>query len=294
LAVAAPKPEELRKGEKPNSPSPVTAWPSFDDKNPGGDEDWAAFEDFPTSDPKNDTISKKPDSWDWDTTETSQPAEPTDDNEPPPTNVPPPSILMSILPELLSISDAALLKPIAGQTAAAKKKVMCDPKTIVFLRSYLLIATVAGRILAGRKLRWHRDKFMSQRMTISAAGAKGMKLAGVDKAQASREDREAADVAASWKVHVGRLRSAVAAANAAGSGAPLRVPEIGDQMHVTTAKQVPTSPRPCVVCGLKRDERVGKVDFEVEDIFGEWWVEHWGHRACRNFWKEHEKKLRQR
>jgi len=35
---------------------------------------------------------------------------------------------------------------------------------------------------------------------------------------------------------------------------------------------------------LKRDERVARVEFGVEDSFGEWWVEHWGHRTCRNFW----------
>jgi len=294
LAVATPKTESLKRGEKPSSPSPITAWPSFDDKTPGGGDDWAAFEDFPARDTKQERASNKEDSWDWETADISQATKPIDESEPPPTNVPPPSVLMSVLPEILNLSDTALLKPIAGQTAAAKKMIMSDPKTVAFLRSYLLIATVAARILAGRKLRWHRDKFLSQRMTISTAGAKGMKLAGVDKAQGSREDREAADVAASWKAHVGKLRSAVAAANAAGSGAPLKVPEIGEQMHVTTAKQVPTAPRPCVICGLKRDERLTKVDFEVEDSFGEWWVEHWGHRACRNFWMEHEKKLRQR
>lgn len=44
----------------------------------------------------------------------------------------------------------------------------------------------------------------------------------------------------------------------------------------------------CIICGLKREECVGKVDFEVEDSFGEWWVEYWGYRVCKNFWIEYE------
>lgn len=120
-----------------------------------------------------------------------------------------------------------------------------------------------------------------------------MKIAGVDKTQSAREDRECGDVVAVWLEHVGRLRSAVAAANAAGK-TKLKVPELKESLQVQTVKMVPTAAKPCVICGLKREERVGKVDFDVEDSFGEWWVEHWGHRACKNFWVEHEQKLRQR
>ncbi|KAJ3502922.1 hypothetical protein NM208_g16619 [Fusarium decemcellulare] len=32
---------------------------------------------------------------------------------------------------------------------------------------------------------------------------------------------------------------------------------------------VPTAPKACIICGLKREERVAKVDYEVEDSFGE-------------------------
>lgn len=173
---------------------------------------------------------------------------------------------------------------------------------MTFLRGYLALATVAARIIAGRRLRWHRDKFLSQSMTISAAtgGKGGMKLAGIDKSQSAREDREAADVAVAWKDVVGRLRTAVAAANAAiakdaaALGRPLKVPELAETMRVETVKGAITAPKACVVCGLKRDERVARVDFEVEDSFGEWWVEFWGHRECRNFWVEHEVALRSR
>lgn len=52
------------------------------------------------------------------------------------------------------------------------------------------------------------------------------------------------------------------------------------------------APKPCIICGLKRDERVQKVDFQVEDSFGEFWTEFWGHTSCRNFWLENKKKLK--
>ncbi|KAI6370940.1 hypothetical protein MCOR25_004072 [Pyricularia grisea] len=223
-----------------------------------------------------------------------------DDKAPPPTNIPPPSILLSLFPTLLALPNEALYKPTASQTPAAKARVLSDPATATFLRAYLVLATVAARILAGRKQRWHRDKFLAQGMSISAAGGKGggMKLAGVDKTQAARENREAADVVAVWRTHVGRLRAVVAAVAKEDDGnnqqQHFRVPEIAEKPVVSTAKNVPTAPKACIVCGLKRDERVKGVDFEVEDSFGEWWVDHWGHRACRNFWVEHEAELRQR
>ncbi|SPO00539.1 uncharacterized protein DNG_03287 [Cephalotrichum gorgonifer] len=322
LGVSTSLKEDLKKAEDPTSESPQTSWPEFEGdtgsaKGPRN-EKWTPFEDSPVEERRKAAsnpravATEEPDNWDWDEADvpvatTSQQPPPTltsrddyDDNEPPPTNIPPPSVLMTVLPELFSLANCSVFKPAAGQSAAARKKLMSDPATVSFLRAYLLIATVAARILAGRKLRWHRDKFLAQGMAISAAGAKGMKLAGVDKAQIAREDREAADVVVAWKEQVGRVRSAVAGANAAapaesraGPGL-LRVPEITESMHVSTAKGVPSAPRQCVVCGLKREERVSKVDIEVEDSFGEWWVEHWGHRACKNFWKGHEQRLRQR
>jgi hypothetical protein len=43
-----------------------------------------------------------------------------------------------------------------------------------------------------------------------------------------------------------------------------------------------------------RDERVANVDAHVEDSFGEWWTEHWGHLECRLFWEENQASLAQR
>ncbi|KAL8409057.1 hypothetical protein RB594_007486 [Gaeumannomyces avenae] len=255
--------------------------------------------------------AKQRSSWDWNSTSPAQaaakPREPVvqklDDSAPPPTNVPPPSILLAAFCPLLELPNDVLFKPTAAAASSARSRVLADPATATFLRGYLSLATVAARVLAGRRLRWQRDKFLAQSMAISAAPTVGkgggMKLAGVDKAETAREEREAADVVAAWRAIVGRLRSAVSAANSALQQAqghqPLpKIPELVDKPAVQTAKMVPTAPKACVICGLKRDERVKGVDFEVEDSFGEWWVEHWGHRACRNFWIEHEVELRQR
>ena len=359
LAVTTP-PQKIRDEPRGKTKeTPITAWPSFNDKSPGSndilDEDWGAFADLPTqkvelpTKPVTDramnpavrsfakpTIkpAKKPaeSEWDWDPVEPSKtnprkaaptnktPTQSTDidsswDWDPvdtktgteveasatkdvlPPANVPPPSVLLSIFPELFETANQKLYQPVSGQSFSIKKRILSDPKTVEFLRGYLSLATVLARIVAGRRLRWHRDKFLSQKMSISAAGSKGMKLATVDKAQTAREDREAADVVATWNEQVGRLRSAVAAANTSlqdGGAAPLKIPEIKEAMQVQTAKAVPTAPKACLICGLKRDERLAKVDHDVEDSFGEWWVDHWGHTACRRLWLQHEEVLRQR
>lgn len=308
LAIKTPT-QNKSKGT-PKTATPNTAWPTFDDiigsksdipktaakTSEENDDEWAAWDDFSAKENKqtdNDS-TKPPESWDWDAVDNVQPkADPEPQVDvPPPTNVPPPSIILSIFPDLLN-SGNSLFKPMSGQTASMKQQILSNPQAVSFLQGYILLAVTAARVIAGRKQRWHRDKILAKSMSISAAGSKGMKLAGVDKTQAVREDREAADVVAVWRQHVGRLRSAVAAANSMGQ-VTLKVPELNENMHIQTAKLVPTAPKPCLICGLKRDERVSKVDFDVEDSFGEWWMDHWGHRACRNFWIEHEKNLRQR
>ncbi|KAK0711118.1 hypothetical protein B0H67DRAFT_584280 [Lasiosphaeris hirsuta] len=303
LKVKTPLAPEFPIAVKEASPSPVTAWPSVEQD--GFDDEWAEFEDKPA--PQKSMTKQPAQDWGWGESEKEKPksksaALPSTTTDmatgPPPTNIPPPSVLLSAFPQLLDLANTSLLKPINALPASSQQRVLADTATAVFLRSYLALATVAGRIIAGRKPRWHRDKFLMQGMAISAAGGKGgMKLAGVDRTQAAREDREAAEVVAVWKAQVGRLRTAVAAANAngaLGSGGALKVPELNATLAAHAVQGVLTAPKACVVCGLKRDERIAKVDFDVEDSFGEWWVEFWGHRACRNFWLEHEVKLRQR
>ncbi|KAK7422868.1 hypothetical protein QQZ08_009317 [Neonectria magnoliae] len=300
------------KDEGPKSASPITAWPSLEstikikaEEYKDEDEGWGAWDDFPANDSKKTDVdsTKPPESWDWDAVDNVKPSKSTNppkpsnleinDNTPPPTNVPPPSVILSVFPELLNAGDA-LFKPMSGQNASIKQRIISEPKAVDFIEAYILLAMTAARVIAGRKQRWHRDKILAKSMSISAAGSKGMKLAGVDKTQSAREDREAADVAAVWRGQVGRLRSAVAAVKGTGKAPTLRVPEISETMHVQTARLVPTAPKACIICGLKREERVTKVDYEVEDSFGEWWADHWGHKACKNFWIQHEQMLRQR
>lgn len=321
LAVTTPVsgtfPPEVKDDDKGTSSTPITAWPGLESATEQ-DGYFDAFADFPP-----DASSATPggpsavsSSWDWDTVDSAQPQIPpprrsstkisqrkTSAQEvvgPPPTNVPPPAILLSVFPELLEEADIKLYKPTSNQAPGTRSRIYADPATLEYLRGYLSLAGVAARILAGRKLRWNRDKFLSQSMTISAAGSKGgMKLAGIDKTQVVREDREAADVVGVWRDYVGKLKSAVAAANIGIQKQPvklepMKVPEINDHMIVSTAKMVLTAPRACLVCGLKREERVKGVDGEVEDSFGEWWVDHWGHKACRNFWLGNEERLRSR
>ncbi|KAG5962147.1 hypothetical protein E4U58_003999 [Claviceps cyperi] len=265
---------------------------------PVADDEWTAWDDVPAGNAgsaapptsnKSDVSNGSGQGWQWDAGDVSIK---TDDNSPPPTNVPPPAILLSSFSELFSGGDV-LFKALSGQTANTKQQILSSSKIVTFLQGYILIATTAARIIAGRKHRWHRDKILAKSMSISAAGSKGMKLAGLDKTQSAREDSEAADVVIAWKKYVGRLRSVVAAANSAGK-ASLKVPELTESLQIQTAKMVPTAAKSCVICGLKREERVVRVDFDVEDSFGEWWVEYWGHRACKNFWVQHEEKLRQR
>ncbi|KAF5239208.1 hypothetical protein FAUST_5135 [Fusarium austroamericanum] len=303
LAIKTPISAEPKEVKKPKEATPATAWPSFEspiDPEPAKfkdqEEEWDAWDDFSASDNKKVTTSTKkaPESWDWDAVDGVQPSHSDSQGDaPPPINVPPPSVILSAFPDILN-SGTALFKPVSGQSVSIKQRILSDSKAVEFLKGYVLLAETAARVIAGRKQRWHRDKILAKSMSISAAGSKGMKLAGVDKTQAAREDREAADVAAVWRQQVGRLRSAVAAAKSADKGLTLKVPEISENMQVHTAKMVPTAPKACIICGLKREERVAKVDVEVEDSFGEWWVDHWGHKACKNFWIEHEQRLRQR
>ncbi|PSS18639.1 hypothetical protein M430DRAFT_19239 [Amorphotheca resinae ATCC 22711] len=307
----------IKEEDKPKTSSPVTAWPTFEPNRPKPspykdssgpaddlDDEWGDFADLPPETPTVTPVVKAPssskaDTWAWDAVDqVTEPARVQVDVAPP-TNIPPPSVLLALFPSLFDLPQSTLFKPVANQSFSLKNRIISDPSTIDFLRAYLLIAVVAARIIAGRKLRWKRDTLLSQAMKIgpAAAGGKGgMKLAGVDKAEVAREDREAADVVRIWKDQLGRLRSAVAVANSSmrDSSRHLAIPDISEAMPVKSQQGGLTAPKPCLICGLKREERVNKVDVDVDDSFGEWWVDHWGHRACRNFWLEHESKLKSR
>ena len=258
----------------------------------------------------------------WDDFETAAPATPpSPSNEPnhtrtlptaqapsnstntlPPTNIPPPSVLLSLFPALFSSADEALFTTMARLDLKQRQILLAHPASHQFLKGYLSYSVVLARIIAGRKLRWKRDQHLSQSMRIgpSAAGGKsGMKLAGVDKAELAKEEREVLDTIDLWKGQVGKLRTAVTTASAA-PGLPKlpSVPEIAENVPVRTLKPGEGgigATQACALCGLRRDERVAKVDVEVEDSFGEWWVQGMNmHVGCRRFWEEFEKKLKSR
>jgi hypothetical protein len=50
----------------------------------------------------------------------------------------------------------------------------------------------------------------------------------------------------------------------------------------------------CVLCGVRREERIAGVDFESMDVFGEYWVEGWGHADCKWWWYDFREMLAQR
>ncbi|CZT03659.1 uncharacterized protein RAG0_10359 [Rhynchosporium agropyri] len=302
----------VKNESRPNSTSPVTAWPNFAPPKPDPyvdspatnnvEEGWGDFAELPSETPVLKSLRPstgiEADAWAWDVADGVIAAKP-EVNEAPPTNIPPPSVILTLFPPLFDLPQSRLFKAVADQPFSLKNRIMSDPSTISFLRAYLLIATVAARIIAGRKLRWKRDSFLSQAMKIgpAAAGGKGgMKLTGIDKSEVVREDREVADVFRVWKDQLGRLRSAVAVANTSlrDSSSHLAIPEISEAMHVKIQEGGMTAPKQCLICGLKREERIAKVDIAVEDSFGEWWIDHWGHRACKNFWQEHQSNLKGR
>ena len=103
-----------------------------------------------------------------------------------------------------------------------------------------------------------------------------MKLAGIEKGEAMKEERDVLDVVTAWREQLGRLRHVVAAANAGRPGVLGPVPELSETLHVKTLKEAEggiPAPKPCMLCGLKREERVEAVDQGVEDSFGEWWID---------------------
>ena len=250
------------------------------------DEPWVDFDAAEAAKPRS-KLPNAPSSLAFKTSETSNLG-------PPPSNIPPPSILLPVIATVLG-SLATELK------TATSNQPLDKPSTVSQLRPLLSTIRAAARILAGRKLRWKRDKHLSQSMKIGPAHsgkAGGMKLAGVDKAESRREDQEAAEALQVWKQQAGPIRSIISTLNSAlPETERFKISEIADNMPIRQGKPsegMVTAPKCCFLCGIRRDERVAKVDFDVEDSFGEWWVEHWGHVDCVAFWEKYKDLLRQR
>ncbi|KAI9692418.1 MAG: hypothetical protein M1822_006649 [Bathelium mastoideum] len=218
----------------------------------------------------------------------------------PPTNIPPPVILLCLFPPLFREMHSQFFQPLAGQKATAKSRILGDAKTIAYLRGCVALSKTAAHVIAGRKQRWKRDTLLSQGMRIGPAGRSGgMKLTGIDKSENNKEEREVLDVVRAWREQAGRLRSAIVSAHNASNVDSLgTIPDIQDTMTIQIAKQVDggvPALNQCALCGLKRDERVVKVDGQVQDSFDEWWIAQMSmHTHCRNFWEEQKDAIRQR
>ncbi len=215
---------------------------------------------------------------------------------PPPSNVPPPSMLLPLIPRHFKSLSTTVKNSISTQRESSDSSEGLDQPQMDQIQAALATIRAGAHILAGRKLRWRRDNILSKSMKIGLASGKvnGMKLTGVDKNESRREDQEAAEVLTTWRKQVGPLRSTMLLVKSKRPGASLTLPDISESMPVRVVKPnegAVTAPKACFLCGIKRDERVAKIDINVEDSFGEWWCEHWGHVDCVSFWENNKSSL---
>ena len=194
-----------------------------------------------------------------------------------PMNIPPPAVLLSLFPRVFS--------------ELSKKPPSTDaPEDLgtQIVEAY----KVCARTIAGRSLRWKRDTILAQSMRIGAAGRSGgMKLTTLDKGESRKEDQEAEEAIASWSRCSLRLNAAMVRAKV--QKPPM---SLSTNLVVKTAAgpDVLTASHICPICGLRRNERLNGVDINVLDTFGDFWVEHWGHKGCCEFWYRHNSLLNQR
>ncbi|PWY73826.1 hypothetical protein BO94DRAFT_236043 [Aspergillus sclerotioniger CBS 115572] len=203
-----------------------------------------------------------------------------------PTNIPPPSVLLELFPQLLD--------ELRQEATKARKDL--QQKDQLENTASLIICTLktAARVVAGRTLRWKRDSILSQSMRIGPARAGkpgGMKLNTVNKNEDIKEQQEAVDVLTMWRDRTALFNSII---QAAGRHPVQVIPENIRVMTYTANQGALKASHACALCGLKRDERLPRIDGNVEDSFGEWWTDHWGHTDCRQFWEKNRSLLGQR
>ncbi|KAI2792672.1 hypothetical protein POX_b02712 [Penicillium oxalicum] len=204
-----------------------------------------------------------------------------------PTNIPPPSILLE---HLLSLLSTIAKEAQTAQARPASQREHAAAKIQNTLHS-------AARIIAGRTYRWKRDTILAQSMRIGPARAGksgGMKLNAVNKHENVKEEQDAVDLLALWRERASVFNAVVQSVGLK----PIPAVPNPTALRVFTARAdhgAIKATHPCALCALKRDERVAKVDEEeVQDSFGEWWTDHWGHTGCRIFWEENRGLLMQR
>ncbi|KAL4921032.1 hypothetical protein BDW62DRAFT_175792 [Aspergillus aurantiobrunneus] len=195
-----------------------------------------------------------------------------------PTNIPPPSILLEMFPQLF--------ERLRQDGTEARKNL--QQKEILDSVALSIICTLkaVARVVAGRTLRWKRDAILSQSMRIGPARsgkAGGMKLSTVNKNEDIKEQQEAVDIINTWRDRAAVFNSTI---QAAGRRPVQPILENTRVMTAAASQGAIKAPHACALCGLKRDERIPRIDENVEDSFGEWWTEHWGHTECRQFWED--------
>ncbi|KAE8157362.1 hypothetical protein BDV40DRAFT_292726 [Aspergillus tamarii] len=203
-----------------------------------------------------------------------------------PTNIPPPSVLLELFPRLFD--------QLRKEATEARKNV--QEKQNIENVALLILCTLktAARVVAGRTLRWKRDSILSQSMRIGPARAGkpgGMKLNTVNKNEDIKEQQEAVDVISMWRDRTAIFNSVI---QASGRRPIHAIPTNIRAMAATPEQGALRASHACALCGLKREERLPKIDDQVEDSFGEWWTDHWGHTECRQFWETNVALLGQR
>ncbi|MCJ1451686.1 hypothetical protein MMC28_002026 [Mycoblastus sanguinarius] len=216
---------------------------------------------------------------------------------PPPSNIPPPSVLLSVTTTLLQFLSTRVKSIINHDRASSDPYEELDQPRIEQVQEALATARACARIIAGRKLRWKRDTLLSQGMKIGPASkAGGMKLTGIDKTETRREEQEVTEAVRAWRQQAGPLRNTIALVNVHSEN-DLKVPDISENMPIRlgqSSEGTVSAPKCCFLCGIKRDERIARVDVDVEDSFGEYWTDYWGHVDCVKFWRSHNGSLHQR
>ncbi|EXJ73153.1 uncharacterized protein A1O5_04303 [Cladophialophora psammophila CBS 110553] len=192
-----------------------------------------------------------------------------------PTNVPPPSSLLQLLSSVFDFIHKSNADHTFSKSELASK--------------VLLVFRVSGRIASGRTLRWKRDALLAQSVRIGQSGKSGgMKLTAVNKSEATKEERDTEEMVRDWSSYVHEFNSILAQAQVTPHRMRLSsTPSLKKLEHTD-----PSDPsKQCVLCGLKRTERLSDIDVDVDDLFGEFWVEHWGHKDCFNFWYSYKNML---